>query len=391
MRGYRDQRGKPRKDFRDFVGLRPKQEDFRNLQTLAMPAKFWVESWSERSRKMTYEVNTAYLHYFLTLNGFYTLRDDNSNEVKYIRREGCIISEIKAKDILSFLKRFTVERYLPVDIRNLILNSPRTGESSLAQLDEINLDFRNYTPKEQYIFFEGETWEVSKEGIKSLHGQIPGNRSAWQSNVIPHKVSILPAMFEWSHHKDSEDRDVFDILIKEHKSCFFNYLINTSRLYWRKELEYAWRDKGVDEADKYRAEHKFDISGPLLSSDEIREQKQNLLNKIFSIGYNMHRYKSPSRAWALYAMDNKIGEDDECNGRSGKSFLFKTFRFFMRTVNLSGRNPRLLDNPHVFDQVDVHTDFVLVDDCDRYLPMSQFYDNITSGMTVNPKNNKSFL
>ena len=30
LRGYRDQRGKPRKDFRDFVGLRPKQEAFPN-------------------------------------------------------------------------------------------------------------------------------------------------------------------------------------------------------------------------------------------------------------------------------------------------------------------------------------------------------------------------
>ena len=56
-------------------------------------------------------------------------------------------------------------------------------------------------------------------------------------------------MFEWSHNKDAEDRDILDITIKEHKSCFFNYLINTSRLYWRKELEYAWRDNGVDEAE----------------------------------------------------------------------------------------------------------------------------------------------
>ena len=38
---YRDQRGKPRKDFRDFMELRSKNEDFRNLMTLAMPAKFW--------------------------------------------------------------------------------------------------------------------------------------------------------------------------------------------------------------------------------------------------------------------------------------------------------------------------------------------------------------
>ena len=90
-------------------------------------------------------------------------------------------------------------------------------------------------------------------------------------------------------------------------------------------------------------------------------------------------------------MDNKIGEEDQCNGRSGKSFLFKAFRFFMRTVSLSGRNPKLMDYPHVYDQVDQHTDFILVDDCDRYLNPSLFYDNITSGMTVNPKNNRSFF
>lgn len=33
---------------------------------------------------------------------------------------------------------------------------------------------------------------------------------------------------------------------------------------------------------------------------------------------------------------------------------------------------------------------LLIDDCDRYLNTSLFYDNITSDMTVNPKNNHSF-
>ena len=49
-----------------------------------------------------------------------------------------------------------------------------------------------------------------------------------------------------------------------------------------------------------------------------------------------------------------------------------------------------MDNPHVFDQVNQHTDFILVDDCDRYLNTGLFYDIITSDMTVNPKNNQSF-
>lgn len=62
----------------------------------------------------------------------------------------------------------------------------------------------------------------------------------------------------------------------------------------------------------------------------------------------------------------------------------------MKTVKLSGRNPKLMDNPHVFDQVSQFTDLLLVDDCDRYLNLGLFYDNITSDMTVNPKNNRSF-
>lgn len=392
LSGYRDRRGKPRKDFRDFVEMRPAQEDFRNLQTLAMPARFWEERWSERGKRMNYEINTAYLHYFLSLNGFYTLKDNNSDQVRYIRREGCMVRLIKAKDIVGFLKQFVQERYLPVDIRNLILNSPRTGESSLAQLDEISLDFRNYTPQSQYLFFEQQTWEVTRDGIIVHAGLLPDDKCVWNTNVIPHRVSVLPPMFRWTHSQDAEGRDLLDIDILEHRSCFFQYLINTSRIFWRKELEQAWEKKGADEADSYRREHKFDIAGPLLAPEEIQEQKMNLLNKIYAIGYNLHRYKSPSRAWALYAMDNKIGEaEDECNGRSGKSFLFKTFRFFMRTVSLSGRNPKLMDNPHVFDQVDQHTDFILVDDCDRYLHTSLFYDSITSGMTVNPKNNRSFF
>ena len=74
------------------------------------------------------------------------------------------------------------------------------------------------------------------------------------------------------------------------------------------------------------------------------------------------------------AMDNKIGELGECNGRSGKSFFFKVLSLLMKTVKLSGRNTQML----------------LVDDCDRYLNTGLFYDNITSDMIVNPKNNQSF-
>ena len=150
------------------------------------------------------------------------------------------------------------------------------------------------------------------------------------------------------------------------------------------------RFEDEEERVSYRKGHRFDITGEGLTAEEHKEQQQNLINKIFTFGYMLHHFKSPSRAWAPMAMDNKIGDEGECNGRSGKSFFFKVLSLLMKTVKLSGRNPKLMDNPHVFDQVTQHTQMLLVDDCDRYLNTGLFYDNITSDMTVNPKNNQSF-
>ena len=76
---YRDQRGKPRKDFRDFMELRSKNEDFRNLMTLAMPAKFWYSKFNEKSRQWDHNIDADCLHYLLRLNGFYSLHDENSS------------------------------------------------------------------------------------------------------------------------------------------------------------------------------------------------------------------------------------------------------------------------------------------------------------------------
>lgn len=67
----------------------------------------------------------------------------------------------------------------------------------------------------------------------------------------------------------------------------------------------------------YQFFHKFCLDGDGLTEDEIAEQKLCLLNKLYTVGYMLHHYKSPSRPWAPIAMDNKIGEQGECNGRSG--------------------------------------------------------------------------
>lgn len=388
---YRDNRGRPRKDLRDWQELRDRRSDFAGLMELAMPAKFWTERTNHKTGAVTYDIDTECLYNFLRLNGFYTLHDDNIKEARYIHVQGNIVREVKAKDLRRFISEWAEERCLPRPVRNLIHNSPRLSDSALDNMREVTLDFTNYTPTTQLFFFPGKTIEATPTGLVEHSGGDGLDRYVWQENVLDHRVTLMPPMFEVERSVTATGEARFGVKVKDAESSpLFGYVINTSRVHWRKELEYNFAERDASEAEAYHRAHKFCIDGEGLTPDERHEQEQNLVSKLFTIGYMLHHYKSPSRAWAPMAMDNKIGEDGECNGRSGKSFLFKALSLFMKTVKLSGRNAKLMDNPHVFDQVTQHTDFVLVDDCDRHLDTGAFYDLITSDMTVNPKNNQSY-
>lgn len=388
---YRDNRGRPRKDLRDWQELRDRRSDFAGLMALAMPAKFWTERTNRKTGAVTYDIDTECLYNFLRLYGFYTLHDDNIKEARYIHVQGNIVREVKAKDLRRFISEWAEERCLPRPVRNLIHNSPRLSDSALDNMREVTLDFTNYTPTTQLFFFPGKTIEATPTGLVEHNGGDGLDRYVWQENVLEHRVTLMPPMFEVERSVSPTGEARFGVrVIDSESSPLFGYVINTSRVHWRKELEYNFAERDASEAEAYHRTHKFCIDGEGLTDDERREQEQNLVSKLFTIGYMLHHYKSPSRAWAPMAMDNKIGENGECNGRSGKSFLFKALSLFMKTVKLSGRNAKLMDNPHVFDQVTQHTDFVLVDDCDRHLDTGAFYDLITSDMTVNPKNNQSY-
>jgi hypothetical protein len=396
LQTYHDNRGKSRKDLRDWMEIRSEKRNFKDLMNLAYPARFWEVFYTDKG-KAKYEINTAYLYNFLTLNGYFILRDENSDTSRFIHIDGNIVEQIKVTDIREFVRTWVTDRHEEVAVVNLVLGTSKLFPASLESLDRVTLDFTSFTPISQFFFFPNATVEVHKPVAIGDDGFKVRDRNSdhfsnfvWKENVIGHQFKKMDPMFKIKEVKEEGRKPYYDIDIHNVDSHFFGYLINTSRLFWRKETEINFNERPEEERQAYLEAHPFDIAGEGLSDLEIWEQKQNLINKIFTFGYMLHRYKDFVRAWAPMAMDNKIGENDECNGRSGKSFFFRVLSFMMKTVKLSGRNPKLMDNPHVFDQVTQDTDLLLVDDCDRYLNLGLFYDNITSDMTVNPKNNHSF-
>ena len=73
LKTFKDPRGNPRKDFRDFVEIYPAQWDFNNLIKVAMPFQFWDIEIAEKGSK--YHFNNVHAYYFLRSNGFYLLED----------------------------------------------------------------------------------------------------------------------------------------------------------------------------------------------------------------------------------------------------------------------------------------------------------------------------
>ena len=387
-----DWRGNPCKDFRDWCERHGAgKEAFRKRLTLATPAKFWTTYYSEKSEKYKYSVDISCLYEFLRLNGFHTLKDENAKEVQFIRITGNIVRIVTARDIRAFVVNWCEETGQQRELRNLVLSTPTLNQTSLEALKETDPDFTNFTPHSQFFYFPKFSIEVKAgEYVKREYRNHIPDRYVWEENVIDHDIKILPDMFEITHPDGDFSSEGFDIDVKDRSSNYFKYLINSSRIFWRKELEEntSWMEPADREA--YLKRNAFRIDGELLTAEEIQEQKQCLINKIFTIGFLMHRFKEESRAWAPFVMDNIIGDSEQCNGRSGKSFMFRALSHFTKWLKLSGRNPKFFDNPFCFEMINKHQTFVVIDDCDKYLPFRQFYDNITSDITINAKNVRSY-
>lgn len=60
LREYKDNRGKTRKDLRDYVELYPERKDFQKLINVAMPLRFWDEVTKEEGKRYYSMTNMRY-------------------------------------------------------------------------------------------------------------------------------------------------------------------------------------------------------------------------------------------------------------------------------------------------------------------------------------------
>jgi len=391
LRKFRDKRGNPCKDFKDLVVKTGKdRKKFSNKITKifqnSLPLQFWTAIPQDKGFKYQFK-NTQSFH-FLRNMGFGRYKDDNEKDgYVFIQIVGNFVKEIKSHVIEDFVIDFMKDQ--PTDLRDMIYKTQYLSDRHMAKLPMIDIDFTDADKDTQYLFFRKKVWEVKPTGIKEFKPGPGGvDKFIWDDKVIEHDVKLnQEAPFEI--FKDAHGD--MDMKINEKDNMFLNYLINTSRMHWRKELEDSFEDRPEIEADEYFKKHQFDIAGPNLTDDERLEQKLHLINKIYSIGYALHKYKNESKAWCVFAMDNKLSELGEAHGGSGKSLCYGYLNNVLsRRFYLKGRDPKLTQNDFIYHGVTEDTDYVFIDDAHQYLDFNFFFSEITGSLKVNPKNGKPY-
>ncbi|KAA2218283.1 hypothetical protein [Maribacter flavus] len=390
---YRDKRGNPRKDFKDFVEVYYKEGEelrfnnrFKKLIEVAVPMKFWEESYSDGGIKYYFKNTRAY--HFLQHQGFGRYENQNTKDgYVFVRQHHGIVKVIKPVDVKGFATNFLIERQMPENLRDVIYKTSQLSENSLSNLPYVEIDFTDADAHSQHIFFQNEVWKVTKEGIERIrYDQV--QCLTWEDKVVDHRVRLQDPHFEIKKDKSGN----WDIEIKRTDNQFLNYLINTSRVHWKKDLEEAFGNHEQLKAEEYAKRHKFDIAGPNLTEDEIYEQKLHLINKIFTLGYMLHKYKNPGKPWAPYAMDHKIADIAESHGGTGKSVFVKSIQHVLKNNHyINGRDKKKTSDDFIYHGVTEHTDYILIDDCHAYMDYGFFYNTITGDLDVNNKNGLRYI
>ncbi len=383
---YKDNRGKPRKDLRDLLELRPRHAEFASLLNTAKQCRFWNITETEKGKRS--EINTAHLLWFLQCNGFAKIIDKVSHADRYIRINGYKVEEYTPKQIRSFVRVELERRALSTEIVNLYLNSKRTNASLADDLPTVEINFVKSTKNSRIFFFNNKSVIVTSGGAEEVHASVL-QAYTWADNISPHTYKPLGSAFSITDDPNIPGNVLFNVLNTD--SHVFRYLINASRIYWREELEQRI-DATVEQNEAYARENKFNIMGDRLTDSEKTEQIRHLINKIYTLGYILHNYKFDSKSLAVWVMENKLTDEDDSSGGSGKSFFLKAIKklALSNIVTLQGRDRRITENKHLLDRVSSNTDILLIDDANRYIDFDYFYTMITGDTTVNPKGNKSF-
>ena len=375
--------GEKGKDFRDYVDYFKESEqqsiasEFKKLLNVPVCCDFvTVED-------KKYTINHENLYYFLQVNHFFVFQSDiavnldNENKGTLVKVDDYKLSVPQTAAVREFCVDYYIRKGTSQKVLRLLRTCKALSAPELKNATYKKFDLTKHDKEYQLFFFQNTAIKVTPDRIFTQNRD-DINNYIFENAVLPTNITLIKETF-FEPYIDEQWRN--RVNIKTEKCEYLNFLINGSRVYWAKEYSH----------EKDRWGTFFTLNSPHLTEEEQITQEQHFLSKCYAIGYLLHRYKMPNFERFVYIVDDEMkGMLSQSNGGTGKGIFSKAIKLTTSVFNCAGKDSKLFENTHIFDELNENHDVICFDDMAEQR-FEKLYNYITDGIRVNPKFRPSFF
>lgn len=341
------------------------QEKLESAQPIEAYEKFWYEKVSEKTGETTYKFDYVGCDTFLQNRGFYRLRTSldarTQKDFIFVHYKKPFVEEVTTYTIRDFVLEFAKE-FLSRGINNMLKPGAAQylGPDRLSQIEYCKPQFLIEKSMNNYFYFKNCVWKITQGEIKLLdYSEL--DHVLWKEHVRDFDAKRTPALLKADKNGDG----TFSVTITPtgEKCQFLQFLRRTSDFTFRK------KQAGI----------------PITEQDE-QNNIVHLVSKLCAIGFLLHEYKDPSMAKAVVAMDGKISEVGQSNGRSGKSLIGQMLDKVTNVAYIDGKSDER--DPFYWDAVTLKTRIAFIDDVRVNFEFEKFFPCITGNFSINHKSGR---
>lgn len=303
-----------------------------NEPIITIPNSFWSVEVDDKGKDKVV-INASALVGFMATNGFYKHYPSGNIEPVYIRIENSIASEININQIVDFITDYILSLPYEFDginrtrLYNCVFHSSGSyfSDSKIPWLRENKQEFIRDTENSAFVFFKNCIVEVTAGGdFSQTDYSALGNCIVWKHQVKDHN-------FEY----------------EDPAGCVFQKFIQ------------------------------------LISAGKGRYETNTKI-----LGYLMHRYKNPAKAYAIIGCEDIENADQ--GGGTGKSLIATALSKMVPTTFIEGKN---FDTNRSFawQAYSLGDSLVNIDDLNQKFSIEQINSQITAGFTLERKNKPSVV
>jgi hypothetical protein len=206
--------------------------------------------------------------------------------------------------------------------------------------------------------------------------------------------------------KDTKEQSFFYF-----KNCWVSVTENEIKTHDYSELtEYIWEGNKIDKDFTLEFEPVEDTTGHITpavmscefakfiyffgynpKNDEEKDFEPETINERFwsiatSYGFLLDSYKHPAERKGIFAIDHKIGDKGEQNGRTGKSIIPQATKYLKKTITINGKNFKA-DYQFKYEPITRDAQIVNFNDMQRNFDVEQIFEVIADDYSVIRRSN----